>query len=111
MAWRCGIPLKSRNTSRVLAIEHGRGLKMNSNRKIKYLLGLGAMMLILSSMGWGADDQKDRSDIDKRIEKSGQVLEEIMATPDKAIPDKVMSDSTCIAVVPSMIKIAVGMGG
>jgi lipid-binding SYLF domain-containing protein len=38
-------------------------------------------------------------------------LNEIMATPDKAIPDKVMSDAKCIAVVPSMIKIALGFGG
>src|SRR5713101_3939653 len=34
-----------------------------------------------------------------------------MATPDKAIPDSIMSDAKCIAVVPSMVKIAVGFGG
>src|SRR6202166_5137654 len=34
-----------------------------------------------------------------------------MATPDKAIPDSIMSDARCIAVVPSMIKIAIGIGG
>lgn len=70
-------------------------------------LGLG-----LTSIAWGADkDDKDQSDIQKRIEASAHVLDEIMGTPDKAIPDKVMSDSKCIAVVPSMIKIAVGFGG
>ena len=70
-------------------------------------LGLG-----LTSITWAADkDDKDQSDIQKRIEASAHVLEEIMGTPDKAIPDKVMADSKCIAVVPSMIKIAVGFGG
>ncbi len=54
---------------------------------------------------------KDRSDIDKRIEASANVLNEIMAVPDKAIPDKVMSSAKCIAVIPSMVKIAVGFGG
>ncbi len=34
-----------------------------------------------------------------------------MGTPDKAIPDKVMSGAKCIAVIPSMVKIAVGFGG
>src|SRR5436305_2963662 len=34
-----------------------------------------------------------------------------MATPDKANPDKVMIKAKCIAVVPSMVKIAVGFGG
>ena len=61
-------------------------------------------------MAWSADN-KDQSDIDKRLDASAKVLNEIMATPDKAIPDKVMSDAKCIAVIPSMVKIAVGFGG
>src|ERR1700739_108118 len=61
-------------------------------------------------MGWSADEH-DQSDISKRIDNSAKGLDEIMATPDKAIPDKVMKDSKCIAVIPSMVKIAVGFGG
>jgi lipid-binding SYLF domain-containing protein len=34
-----------------------------------------------------------------------------MSVKDKAIPDKIMSDADCIAVVPSMVKIAIGIGG
>src|SRR6202035_301759 len=60
-------------------------------------------------VSWSAD--KDQSDIAKRIDESAKVLNEIMATPDKAIPDKVMRDAKCIAVIPSMIKIAIGFGG
>jgi SH3 domain-containing YSC84-like protein 1 len=76
----------------------------------KYLLTLTIMTLICAGMSWGGDD-KDRSDIDKRIDASANVLSEIMATPDKAIPDQIMSNAKCIAVVPSMIKVAVGFGG
>ena len=76
----------------------------------KRLLVLGTGLLLIASMAWSADD-KDRSDIDKRLDASANVLNEIMATPDKAIPDKVMSDAKCIAVIPSMVKIAVGFGG
>src|SRR6201984_1537361 len=61
-------------------------------------------------VGWSADEH-DQSDINKRIDNSAKVLNEIMATPDKAIPDKVMRDAKCIAVIPSMVKIAVGFGG
>jgi SH3 domain-containing YSC84-like protein 1 len=76
-----------------------------------YLLVLGAgMILLLSTMAWSADD-KDQSDIDKRLDASAKVLDEIMAVPDKAIPDKVMHDAKCVAVIPSMVKIAVGFGG
>src|SRR5271167_1484187 len=74
------------------------------------LLVLGAGLLLCVGMAWSADD-KDQSDIDKRLDASTKVLNEIMATPDKAIPDKVMSDAKCVAVIPSMVKIAVGFGG
>jgi len=64
---------------------------------------------IFVGMGWSAD--KNDSDIAKRIDASATVLNEIMATPDKAIPDKVMRDAKCIAVIPSMVKVAVVLGG
>src|SRR6266481_5327779 len=80
---------------------------MNSR---KYLLGLTTIALVFASLTWAADD-KDESDIGKRIDTAANVLTEIMATPDKAIPDSIMSDAKCIAVVPSMVKIAIGIGG
>jgi lipid-binding SYLF domain-containing protein len=68
-------------------------------------------VLLLANVGWSADKEKDKSDIEKRIDNSAKVIDEIMATPDKGIPDKIMSDAKCIAVIPSMVKIAVGFGG
>jgi SH3 domain-containing YSC84-like protein 1 len=79
-------------------------------------LPLPRCLLVLSicsifiGVSWSADD-KDQSEISKRIEASARVLNEIMATPDKAIPDRVMSDAKCVVVIPSMVKIAVGFGG
>jgi SH3 domain-containing YSC84-like protein 1 len=70
-----------------------------------------SILSILMGVGWSADKDKEESDIAKRIDASARVLDEIMATPDKAIPDKVMRDAKCIAVIPSMVKIAVGFGG
>jgi lipid-binding SYLF domain-containing protein len=78
-----------------------------SGRRVVTLLGFG--FLILTSISWAQD--KDQSDIEKRIDNASKVLDEIMATPDRAIPDKIMSGAKCIAVVPSMVKIAVGFGG
>ncbi len=81
----------------------------------KYLVMLSASLLLFATVGWAADKDKDsssdQSDIVKRIDKAGDVMSEIMATPDKAIPDKVLGDARCIAIVPSMVKIAVGFGG
>ncbi len=71
---------------------------------------MGATLLLLTGLCWSAD-KGDETDIAKRIDESAKVLNEIMATPDKAIPDKVMRDAKCIAVVPSMFKVALGFGG
>ena len=57
------------------------------------------------------DPAKSETDIAKRLDNSADVLKEIMETPDKGIPTNVFADAKCIAVVPSMIHIAVGFGG
>jgi SH3 domain-containing YSC84-like protein 1 len=54
---------------------------------------------------------KDQSDIEKRIKNAAEVLNEVMGEKDKAIPDKIFTDAECVAVVPSMVKIAIGFGG
>ena len=74
------------------------------------LLVLAGLCTLLVGVSWSADGS-NQSDIAKRIGASAKVLDEIMAVKDKAIPDRVMRDSKCIAVIPSMIKIAVGFGG
>jgi lipid-binding SYLF domain-containing protein len=68
------------------------------------------MCSLLVGVSWSADDS-NKSDIAKRIDASAKVLDEIMGVKDKAIPNKVMQDAKCLAVVPSMVKIAVGFGG
>lgn len=83
---------------------------ITSVRFQRSVLAFGAAILLLSCIAWAADD-KDQSDIDKRIAASANVIDEIMATPDKAIPEKVMNDAKCVAVIPSMVKVAVVFGG
>jgi lipid-binding SYLF domain-containing protein len=83
-------------------------MKKGNTTMPRCLLVLSASILLLGSLAWCADDQ---SDVDKRLDASAKVLNEIMGVPDKAIPDKVMHEAKCIAVIPSMVKIAVGFGG
>jgi lipid-binding SYLF domain-containing protein len=75
------------------------------------LLAVLTAGLLASSTAWADDKDKDQSDIDKRLDNAAKVLDEVMGVPDKAIPDKIMRDAKCIAVIPSMVKIAVGFGG
>jgi lipid-binding SYLF domain-containing protein len=86
-------------------------MKARNQAAAKYVLALGSVVLILACMGWAKDKDSGQSDIDKRIDKAGEVLNQIMSVPDKAIPDKVMSHAKCVAVIPSLVKIAVGFGG
>src|ERR1700719_3348046 len=46
----------------------------------------------------------DKPTLDARIESAKDVLDEIMATPDRAIPNQIMSQATCVGVVPSVKK-------
>ena len=39
-----------------------------------------------------------------RVESAATVLNEIMATPDKGIPEEILGSAKCIAVVPSLLK-------
>ena len=55
-------------------------------------------VLVMMGVSWAAD--KDQSDIAKRIDASAKVLNEIMATPDKAIPDKVMARPNASPLFP-----------
>ena len=71
----------------------------------RFVLVLGALLLLLLiGISW-SQDTKDETSIQKRIVASAHVLDEIMGTPDKAIPNKVMKDAKCIAVIPSMVRI------
>jgi|SwirhisoilCB3_FD_contig_91_599392_length_944_multi_2_in_0_out_0_1 SH3 domain-containing YSC84-like protein 1 len=46
-----------------------------------------------------------------RVDSAATVLNEIMATPDKGIPEEILSSAKCIAVVPSLIKGGFVVGG
>jgi SH3 domain-containing YSC84-like protein 1 len=69
-------------------------------------LGLMLMFFVTINLGW-ADDQ---SDIAKRIEASGRVLDEIMATPQKSIPKGVIERAQCVVVFPATVQVAVLVG-
>src|SRR5262249_27505538 len=82
-----------------------------------FVVTLSAAAFLLASVGGLAaqtdqtSDKNNQSDIDKRIQASADVLNEVMSEKAKAVPDKMMQDAKCIAVVPSMVKSAVGVGG
>jgi SH3 domain-containing YSC84-like protein 1 len=66
-----------------------------------------AVVLCLSTLSLAGS----RKDSTERLTNAGIVLNEIMATPDKGIPQEVIDNAKCIAVVPNMAKAAFVFGG
>jgi lipid-binding SYLF domain-containing protein len=58
-------------------------------------------MMSLTTLAW-ADDTRDAAD--DRLHHAAEVLRQIMATPDKGIPEEVLDHAKCIAVVPHLVK-------
>jgi len=54
---------------------------------------------------------EDNNTEEERVKDSGQVLKEILDMPDKGIPKSVLDGSKCVIVLPSVKKVAVGIGG
>ncbi len=71
-------------------------------------------LLLMSAMGmfgsyaWAGSAREDSVD---RLQRSVTVLHAIMATPDKGIPEEVLSNAKCIVVVPDLIKGGFVFGG
>ena len=84
----------------------------NSSIKKIFAASISATLLF-STMAWSAEDtsKSDKSGIEKRLQASAEVLDEIMKAPDKGIPQEILDSAKCIAVVPSMVKFAIGFGG
>ena len=69
------------------------------------------LMVLLGMAGTLAWAGSAREDSVARLDSSVDVLRAIMATPDKGIPEEVLSNAKCILVVPNLIKGGFIFGG
>lgn len=83
---------------------------MKFHRKMLACLALAGAM---TSVGFAEDKDEDNKSSDqvKRLEAAATVLDEIMAAPDKGIPQDIFSSAKCVAIIPSMIKAGFVVGG
>ena len=66
-----------------------------------------SFIMLLGTMAWATAE----GDSVERLQKSADVLKEIMAAPDKGIPEEVLDNAKCIMVVPNLIKAGFIVGG
>jgi lipid-binding SYLF domain-containing protein len=69
------------------------------------------LMSFMGMVGTSAWAGSAREDSVARLQSSVEVLQAIMATPDKGIPEEVLNDAKCILVVPNLIKGGFIVGG
>src|ERR1700679_95933 len=61
-----------------------------------------ALGMALTTLSASAAD--DKATLDARVQSAKEVLDAIMATPDKAIPNQIMSQATSVGEIPSVKK-------
>jgi len=69
---------------------------------------LMSFLSLVGTFAWAGSAREDTVD---RMQKSVDVLHAIMSTPDKGIPEEVLSAAKCILVVPDLIKGGFIFGG
>jgi lipid-binding SYLF domain-containing protein len=78
---------------------------MEGNIMKKVLISL---VVLLSTTAALAGDREN--DVD-RLRSGATVIKEIMSAPDAGVPDEIINNAKCIAVLPSMLKGAFMVGG
>src|SRR5450755_4349760 len=69
---------------------------------------LMSFVAMMGTYAWAGSAREDTVD---RMQRSVAVLHAIMSTPDKGIPEEVLSNAKCILVVPDLIKGGFVFGG
>jgi lipid-binding SYLF domain-containing protein len=79
-------------------------------RKLLLVLLVGTLV----NIGWAANsnDQSGASGVQTRLDNAANIIQEMTtAAPDKGIPQSVLDNAKCVAVVPNEIKGAFIVGG
>jgi SH3 domain-containing YSC84-like protein 1 len=74
----------------------------------KFMVMACGLAMVASSLSAFAEE--DRTKLGARLEDASQVLHEIMATPDKGIPQSILAGASCVVVIPSFKKGAFVVG-
>src|ERR1700741_174517 len=69
---------------------------------------LMSFIAMVGTYAWAGSNSEDTVD---RLQKSVDFLHAIMTTPDKGIPEEVLSNAKCILVVPDLVKGGFIIGG
>ena len=73
---------------------------------MRYGLAIGLSLVLCGTARVGLADDKQA----ERLEKSAEVMTEIMRIPEQGIPHDLLDKAVCVGVIPSEKKVAFGLG-
>ena len=68
-------------------------------------LGAAFLMICIATPLWAS------AKLDRKIRSAVEVYKELLNTPDRKVPERLLRECRCVAVVPRVIKAALGVGG
>ena len=71
----------------------------------------GALCGLLLAAGMLPAHAADGDKNEARLTDSANIIDEVMATPDKAIPQSILAGAHCVVVIPAVKKLAFAVGG
>jgi SH3 domain-containing YSC84-like protein 1 len=79
-----------------------------------WIVCLVTLLFATSSISFAQEEEKEaegKGTEQQRVKESGEVLKQILDMPDKGIPKSVLNGAKCVIVMPSVKKVAIGIGG
>ena len=74
------------------------------------MLAIAAVVVSLCLHSLAQEKEEKGSTERERIKDSGEVLKQILDMPDKGVPKSVLNGSKCVIIMPSVKKVAIGIG-
>lgn len=78
---------------------------------LRRITTIGSLLTMLFAGFLCAAQASTRTDDIRRVQRSAEVFQEIMAMPDRAIPQKLVESAKCIAIIPGEKQVAFMIGG
>jgi lipid-binding SYLF domain-containing protein len=69
------------------------------------------LVVLIATLSIGTLLAGEKEKVTERLSNSAKVFGEIMAAPDKAVPDDLLNKADCVAIIPSMKKAGFIAGG
>ena len=73
-------------------------------------LGLALCLVVAAATVAAQNKEKDQNKEQERLAECGVVMNEVLNVPDN-VPQEVLDNAECVIVIPSMTKVALGLGG